>query len=632
MKRRLIAIAQLALIALSTAWAQGSLFVYSQGEVKYSVNVTSVDSIVFKENLAPTADILDVQFLADGTAEDVSPMHNAVECPANGGLTTYWNNTYKRYVASFSNAWGSTVSGYYKVDYTNNTRIQEALADGHSLEILVMGNYAGTIANVEAKPFSSMQSGGTGFLISTTSGSRQNELTFLPNVSTSGNSTWRWTTSGIVPAARTYYHVVGVWNKEEKKSYIYVNGELKNTVDASGSFVFPTSGATWFCLGGDPANASSAQSGWSGDLVLARIYDKALEPGEVGALWSKVATYQENAEPDMVTDIHYLAGMAVQTGSYYTVEGKGFSEGDKLNLLPLGETDGGFMADVGLMGSDGIRIQLPDGLTTGSYRMILERGEKKQDLGLTSFQVVTTMPRGCRVIAHRGYWDIAGAAQNSRRSLQNALDLNIYGSETDVWITSDGCMMVNHDATYGGVRIENATATQCQNLTLSNGEKMPTLQEFLEMMQTTESPTKLIIEIKTHTYATRGQAAADSTVAMVHRMGLQDRVEYIAFSLDICKRLVEKDPEASVAYLNGDISPSQLHEYGITGLDYTAANFRSNPTWIESAHALGMTTNVWTINGESEIIEMNNMDIDFITTNNPEAAARILRYYEDAQQ
>ena len=45
-----------------------------------------------------------------------------------------------------------------------------------------------------------------------------------------------------------------------------------------------------------------------------------------------------------------------------------------------------------------------------------------------------------------------------------------------------------------------------------------------------------------------------------------------------------------------------------------------------------MTTNVWTINSESEIIEMNNMDIDFITTNNPEAAARILRYYEDAQQ
>ena len=598
----------------------------------YATDVETVDSITFKESNRPEADILDVVFRADGTAEDVSPMKNRVECPAKGGLTTYWNNTYKRYVASFSNDWGGNVSGYYKVDYTNNTQIQQALADGHSLEMLVMGDYSGTIANVEAKPFSSMQSGGTGFLISTTSGSRQNELTFLPNVSTSGSSTWRWTTSGIVPKSRTYYHVIGVWNKQEKKSYIYVDGELRKTIDAPGSYVSPTSGATWFCLGGDPANATSAQSGWSGDLVLARIYDKPLEPSEVAALWNEVAEFQANAEPDMITDIRFLSGLAVKAGGYYTIEGKGFAEGDKLNLIPSEQADGGFTVNVETTGGNGARLQLPAGLTTGTYRMVLVRGEKMQDLGLTSFNVVTTMPRGCKVIAHRGYWDIAGAAQNSRRSLQNALDLNIYGSETDVWITADGCMMVNHDATFSGVRIETATAEKAQSLTLSNGEKMPTLKEFLEMMQASDSPTKLIIEIKTHSYASRNLAAADSTVNMVRSMGLQDRVEYIAFSLDICKRLVQNDPDARVAYLNGDISPSQLHEYGITGLDYTAANYRNNPSWVTSAHSLGMTTNVWTINSESEIIEMNNMDIDYVTTNNPEGAAKILRYYEDAQQ
>lgn len=632
MKKRLYATALLALFALASTWAQGRLYIYSQGELMYATDVETVDSITFKESNRPEADILDVVFRADGTAEDVSPMKNRVECPAKGGLTTYWNNTYKRYVASFSNDWGGNVSGYYKVDYTNNTQIQQALADGHSLEMLVMGDYSGTIANVEAKPFSSMQSGGTGFLISTTSGSRQNELTFLPNVSTSGSSTWRWTTSGIVPKSRTYYHVIGVWNKQEKKSYIYVDGELRKTIDAPGSYVSPTSGATWFCLGGDPANATSAQSGWSGDLVLARIYDKPLEPSEVAALWNEVAEFQANAEPDMITDIRFLSGLAVKAGGYYTIEGKGFAEGDKLNLIPSEQADGGFTVNVETTGGNGARLQLPAGLTTGTYRMVLVRGEKMQDLGLTSFNVVTTMPRGCKVIAHRGYWDIAGAAQNSRRSLQNALDLNIYGSETDVWITADGCMMVNHDATFSGVRIETATAEKAQSLTLSNGEKMPTLKEFLEMMQASDSPTKLIIEIKTHSYASRNLAAADSTVNMVRSMGLQDRVEYIAFSLDICKRLVQNDPDARVAYLNGDISPSQLHEYGITGLDYTAANYRNNPSWVTSAHSLGMTTNVWTINSESEIIEMNNMDIDYVTTNNPEGAAKILRYYEDAQQ
>ena len=628
MRRRFFVIVELAFFALSSVLAQEKLYIYSEGQVVYSVDVETVDSIIFKENSRPVADILDVQFQADGTAVDVSPMKNKVECPAKAGLSTYWSNIYKRYVASFNNEWGGNVSGYYKVDYTNNAQIRQALADGHSLEMLVMGNYPGTIANVEAKPFSSMQAGGTGFLISTISGSRQNELTFLPNVSTSGNSTWRWTTSGIVPKSRTFYHVVGVWNKKEKKSYIYVDGKLCNTIDASGSFVFPTSGATWFCLGGDPGNATTAQSGWSGDLVLARVYDKPLEANEVAALWGEVADFQANAEPDMITDISFLSGMAVKAGNYYIIEGKGFAEGDKLRLTPSGTGSNSFLVDVEVTGNNGMRIQLPSNLTTNTYRMVLVRGEKTQDLGQTSFKVVTTMPRGCKVIAHRGYWDIAGAAQNSRRSLQNALDLKVYGSETDVWITADGCMMVNHDASFNGVRLETATAEQAKNLTLSNGEKMPTLEEFLEMMQATDSPTKLIIEIKTHTDAARGQAAADATVDMVHRMGLQDRVEYIAFSLDICKRLVHNDPNACVAYLNGDLSPAQLHEYGITGLDYTAANFRSNPSWVASAHSLGMITNVWTINSESEIVEMNNMDIDYITTNNPEGAAKILRYYE----
>ncbi len=633
MKRRFLATLQLAFLASPLMWAQVTrqMNVYSEGKLVYTADVETIDSVTFQEvTKAPVADILDVIFKADGTAEDISPMKNPVTIPSSGGLSTVWSNTYNRYVARFSNAWGGSASGYYKVDYTNNEQFRKALADGHTLEVLVMGEFTGAVANVEAKPFSSMQSGGTGFLVTTVKGDRKNELCFLPNISTSGSSTWRWATSGIVPQGRRFYHLVGVWNKEEQKAYVYVDGQLCNTVNASGEMVFPTSGATWFCIGADPSNATAAHSGWAGDIVLARIYDKPLVAEEVAALWDEVDEYQANAEPDMVTDVDYLSGMAVKAGSAYAISGKGFAEGDKIQLIaPSGDVPE-LTADLQLT-ADGVRLSLPADLTSGTYRLMLVRGDKRQDLGQTTFSVVEQMPRGCKVIAHRGHWNVAGAAQNSRRSLQNALDLGVYGSETDIWITADGCLMVNHDASFGGVKLETATAEQCQALTLSNGEKMPRFEEFLEMMQAYEGPTKLIIEIKTHADAARGQAAADSTVAMVRRMGLQDRVEYIAFSLDICRRIVYNDSTAHVAYLNGDKSPATLHEYGIMGLDYTAAKMRSNPTWVSEAHELGMTTNVWTINSQSEIIEMSNMDHDFVTTNDPELAARILRYYEGAQ-
>ena len=242
---------------------------------------------------APVADLLDVSFNIDGTAEDISPMHNMVEFVGDGPTIAY-NAAFDRNVATFNTSWSAKPAGYYKINFENNQEFRDAIADGHSLEILVMPNYEGALQNVEAKPFSAMQAGGTGFLICTTgNGGGKNSFTFLPNVSTTGNSTWRWATSGVTPMVGFYYHVIGVWNKEEAKAYIYVNGELCNTVDAPGEFRFANEGCNWFCVGGD-ASGSGAEAGWTGDIILARVYDKPLTGEEAGVLWN-IVKEQENS-------------------------------------------------------------------------------------------------------------------------------------------------------------------------------------------------------------------------------------------------------------------------------------------------------------------------------------------------
>ena len=236
----------------------------------------------------PKADLLDIVFNEDGTAEDISPMHNEV---TRFGETssTYYSETYQRYVASFNNNYGGDASSFYKAaPYDNNYEIRNALANGHSFEVLCMANYTGTIPNVEAKPLSAMQSGGTGLMVTNISGARQNELTFLPNITTSGSSTWRWTTSGIVPETQVFYHVVGVWNPEEQKSYIYVNGELKNTIDAPGLFRLASVNCNWFGIGADPASATTAHNSWNGDVAIARVYGKPLTQEDVTYLWNEI--------------------------------------------------------------------------------------------------------------------------------------------------------------------------------------------------------------------------------------------------------------------------------------------------------------------------------------------------------
>ncbi len=50
-----------------------------------------------------------------------------------------------------------------------------------------------------------------------------------------------------------------------------------------------------------------------------------------------------------------------------------------------------------------------------------------------------------KVIAHRGYWQTYGSAQNSIRSFERAAEIGVYGSEFDVHMTSDSVLILFHD-------------------------------------------------------------------------------------------------------------------------------------------------------------------------------------------
>lgn len=67
----------------------------------------------------------------------------------------------------------------------------------------------------------------------------------------------------------------------------------------------------------------------------------------------------------------------------------------------------------------------------------------------------TTAVNAQQIIAHRGYWKTDGSAQNSITALMKADSISVYGSEVDVWLSSDGVPVANHDATVmlNGVKI-----------------------------------------------------------------------------------------------------------------------------------------------------------------------------------
>lgn len=237
-----------------------------------------------------------------------------------------------------------------------------------------------------------------------------------------------------------------------------------------------------------------------------------------------------------------------------------------------------------------------------------------------------------KIVAHRGYWRTEGSAQNSITSLQKAAAVGCYGSEFDVWLTADGVPVVFHDATIDGIRIEDTTFATLMNHRLQNGEFIPTLQQYLTEGSKIEG-CQLILEIKPHRNEVRDKRIADMCVELVRTLGLEKKTEYISFSKVVCQRLHEITPDSKVAYLNGELSPAQIKEMGLTGIDYNEKVFVKHPEWLQEAKQLGVEVNVWTVDGEENLRHHANLQgVDLITTNDPEILKGILAEQEAAKQ
>ncbi len=235
-----------------------------------------------------------------------------------------------------------------------------------------------------------------------------------------------------------------------------------------------------------------------------------------------------------------------------------------------------------------------------------------------------TSSKKYRIIAHRGHHsDGSTAPQNSIAGLASAQALGVYGSEFDVWITTDGKLVVWHDRYYTGTsRVDDATfATLDAAVKLSNGESLPTLEDFIE--QGLKNPAvKLILEVKNHASAEKNSACVNAVVKMIREKGVETLMEYISANWDVCLQLRSAFPNAPVYYVvdNSNIkTPQEVKNAGLTGMDYKYARYLDHPEYIGQAHDLGLKVNVWTINDDATFQNCLKMGFDFLTTDMPKS-------------
>lgn len=234
------------------------------------------------------------------------------------------------------------------------------------------------------------------------------------------------------------------------------------------------------------------------------------------------------------------------------------------------------------------------------------------------------------VVAHRGAWKKNALPENSIASLREAIRLGCTGSEFDVWMTADDSLVINHDPHFNKLLIEETNYADLLAFKLSNGEKIPTLREYIQAGMRDNKATRLVCEIKPSTISKeRGKIVAEKSVRLIQELGAQEKTVYITFDYIMIQHIHSLVPQVPAQYLQGDKSPEELRAEGIQGADYHFSVFQKHPEWIEQAKKNGIALNAWTVNDATDMDRLLAQGFEYITTNEPELLMEKIKLHKN---
>ena len=217
--------------------------------------------------------------------------------------------------------------------------------------------------------------------------------------------------------------------------------------------------------------------------------------------------------------------------------------------------------------------------STGTITLtVTPHSDPEADPGSIHGDLPAPLDPGNKVVAHRGGSVEAGSTSypdNSRAALRYAMSLGCYGSECDIYWTKDNKVIVAHANSQdyvNGLHPWEATADEIISAKrLSNYEKIPTLEEYIDIVMEEGSKTKLILDIKmidtpSVDYEHPAKAALRA-IEIVQEKHAQNFVEFICTSYEQVMSQIAPSMKAAglnCGWMNGSISATSFKNKGYT--------------------------------------------------------------------
>ena len=225
---------------------------------------------------------------------------------------------------------------------------------------------------------------------------------------------------------------------------------------------------------------------------------------------------------------------------------------------------------------------------------------------------------------HRG--NPAENPENTMRSFRSAIDVGCDLIECDVHLSADGRLVVIHDhtlerTTNGAGLVRDHSAAELRKLDAGEGEKIPLLQEVVELAL---GKVGLVIEIKQVPPLYPG--LEEKLVNMLRQLGALSECAVVSFNHMAIHELRKIEPSLQLGILEGarPMHPAKLLREA--GADVYSPHWgATDPQVVKEVHSAGGAVGVWPVDDDTAVAWCKYCKPDSVFSNRPKEVGAALR-------
>ncbi len=236
------------------------------------------------------------------------------------------------------------------------------------------------------------------------------------------------------------------------------------------------------------------------------------------------------------------------------------------------------------------------------------------------------------IFGHRGASKYA--PENTIAAFELALLQGAEAFELDAMLSADGIPVVIHDRTVdrttnGSGKVDQLSAKKLRMLdagyTFSRkypNERIPLLEEVFTIFKD-----RALINVELKNYHNPFDKLPEKVVEIANKIDIPDQLLFSSFIPSNLKRIKRLIPGAHVALLcsRGVLGYLlRLKIFSSVSPDYIHPNFKDiSKSFIKKQHQMNRKVNTWTVDMRADMIELINIGVDGIITDDPKLAHKI---------